>query len=106
MTEFDDNLTRLFAEARETLPADDFLEKVAVRMGRARRLRAIKRTAVTTAAAGLAVALTPYVAAGSLTVASHLGVWLPALGNALTSPVAWLCYLAVAAWRVRRAKHG
>lgn len=102
MTEFDDTLRRLFAEARENPPADDFLQKAAVRISHARRRRAIARVAVTTAAVGLVVAATPYVTAGSLTVASHLGAWLPAFGNSLTSPAAWIGYLAVAGWSIRR----
>ncbi|HEV2270727.1 MAG TPA: hypothetical protein VGR92_14835 [Steroidobacteraceae bacterium] len=104
MTEFDDTLTRLFAEAQETLPEEDFLRNVTVRMTHARRRRAIRQAALVTAAAGLAVVVTPYVAEGSLTVASHLGVWLPALGNALASPVCLACTLAIAAWRVRRTR--
>lgn len=95
MSEFDDTLTRLFAEARETPPPDDFLRSVARRISRARRRRAIRRTAIAVAAVGVASALTPYVAAGSLAIASHLG-------NALGSPVAWVCSLAVAAWGLRR----
>lgn len=106
MTEFDDTLTRLFAEARETLPEKEFLQAITVRMHRARRRRAIRQAVLATAAAGLAVAVTPYVAAGSLSVASHLGVWLPALGNALGSPLCLVCSLAVAAWGIRRAQKG
>lgn len=106
MTEFDDTLARLFAEARETHPEEDFLQHVAVRLARARRRRAIKRVVLAAIAAGLAVAVTPYVAAGSLDVARHLGAWLPAIGNALGSPVCLACSLAVAAWGIRRAQKG
>jgi hypothetical protein len=106
MTEFDDTLTRLFAEAREPLPEEDFLENVAVRLSQARRRRAIRQAALATAAAGLAVAVTPRVAAGSLAVASHLSTWLPAFGNVLASPLCWACSLAVAAWGLRRAQKG
>jgi hypothetical protein len=104
MSEFDDTLTQLFAAARESLPDEDFLQEVATRVSHARRRRAIGRAALTLAAAGAAVAATPYVAAGSLAVVSHLGEWLPALANALASPVVWLCTLAVAAWGLRRAR--
>lgn len=106
MTEFDDTLARLFAEARETLPEEDFLQNVAARLSRARRRRTIKQVVLATAAAGLAVAVTPYVAEESLSVARHLVMWLPALGNALASPVCWACSLAVAAWAMRRAQKG
>jgi hypothetical protein len=104
MTEFDDTLTRLFAEAQEPLPAEDFFEEVAGRVNRERGRRAIRRAALALAVTGAAVALTPYVADGSLTVASHLGVWIPTLGNALASPVGWACSLAAVAWSVRRAR--
>ena len=104
MSEFDDTLTQLFAEARRPLPAEDFLQSVATHVSRARRRRAIGRTALTLAAAGVAAAATPYVVAGSLAAASHLGEWLPALANTLASPIAWLCSVAVAAWGLRRAR--
>jgi len=104
MSEFDDTLTRLFAEARETLPDEDFLRNVAMRMRHAHRRRAVRQAAFATAAAGVAAALTPYVAEGSLAVASHLGAWLPAFEDALASPIAWACALAVAAWNMRRRR--
>lgn len=103
MREFDDHLSQLFAEARETLPAQEFLGNVAFRMHHERRRRKVWRAVAAAAAAGLAVASTPYVAQGSLTVASHLGTWLEAFGNALASPVGWACALTVAAWSLRRA---
>lgn len=93
MTELDDTLTRLFAEAQETLPEEAFVRRVAVRVRHARRRRGFWQAALAAAGAGLAVAATPYVAEGSLTVASHLG-------NALASPVCLACALAIAAgWR-------
>ena len=104
MTEFDDTLTRLFAEGRETLPAEDFLENVADRMRRARHQRTIRRAALMTAAMVVAVVLTPFVAEGSLAVASHLTASLPSLGSTLASPAAWICALAITAWAVRRAR--
>ena len=104
MSEFDDRLTQLFAAARESLPAEDFLQSVATHVSHARRRRAIGRAALALAAAGVAVAATPYVAAGSLAAVSHLGEWLPALANAPASPVVWFCSMAVAAWGLRRAR--
>lgn len=105
MTEFDDTLTRLFAETRETLPADDFLQRMATRLSQERRRRSIKRAILSTAAAGLTAALTPYVVAGSLAVASHVVAWLPSFGNELTSPIGSLCALTVVAWIWRHATH-
>lgn len=104
MTDFDDTLTRLFAETRQTPPADDFLASLISRMERERRRRAIGLAMSATVVAALAIVLTPYVAAGSLAAASHLGAWLPAIGNALASPIAWLCALVIAASSRRRAK--
>jgi hypothetical protein len=104
MNEFDDTLTQLFAEAREPLPAEDFLQGVATRMSQARGRRAIGRAALALAAGGVAAAVTPFVAAGSLAAASHLTEWLPALANAPASPIVWLCSLAVAAWGLHRAR--
>jgi hypothetical protein len=104
MNEFDQTLSRLFAEARETPPADDFTERVIIRMTQARRRRAVKQAVLTTAAAGLAIALTPYLVEGSLAGASHLGDWLPALGGALASPAGWACSLAVAGWSLLRSR--
>jgi ABC-type transporter Mla subunit MlaD len=98
MSEFDDTLTQLFAEARQSLPAEEFLRSVATALDQARRQRAIRRAVLTLAAAAVAVAATPYVAAGSLAVASHFGKWLPPLADSLASPVVWLCAVAVAAW--------
>lgn len=98
MSEFDETLTKLFAEARESLPAEDFLERVATDVTRVRRRDVIRRALLILPAAAVAVAATPYVAAGSLRVVSHLGPWLPALSGSLDSPVTWLCWLAVVAW--------
>jgi hypothetical protein len=103
MTEPDDTLIRLFAEAQARLPADDFLQGVTRRMERERRRRGIKLVTMTAAAGGLAIAATPYVARGSIVVADHLGIWLPAVGGALTSPIGWACSVAIAAWSLRRA---
>ena len=104
MSEFDDTLTQLFAEARQSLPAEDFLRRVATDVSHARRRRVIGRSALTLAAAGLAVAATPYVAEGSLAAVSHVGAWLPALGHGLTSPLVWLGALAAAALGLRRVR--
>lgn len=92
--EFDDTLGRLFAEAREELPVEDFLEQVAAGMRRARRRRTMRLAVFVAAAAVLALVLTPYVVAGSL-------AWLPGIGNALTSPISWICALAIIARRLR-----
>jgi hypothetical protein len=103
MTEPDDTLIRLFADAQASLPAADFLQGVLCRMERERRRRGIKLVTMTAAAGGLAIALTPYVVRGSVAVAAYLGMWLPAIGGALASPIGWAGSLAIAAWSLRRA---
>jgi hypothetical protein len=90
MTDPDDTLSRLFAEARQTPSGDDFQEEVASRIHRARRRGTIGQVALAAAAAGLAIGLTPYAVAVSLTGAGNLGVWV--------------CTLGVAAWGLRRAR--
>lgn len=104
MSELDDTLTRLFASARENLPAEDFLQGVASGVSHARSKRSIGRRALVLAAVAVAAAVTPYVATGSLTVASHVAEWLPALAGAPSSPVVWLCTAAITAWGLRRAR--
>lgn len=89
MTELDETLSGLFADARRALPADEFEQKLAIRLSRARRGRTMRQAALMGAAAGLAIVLTPYVVTASLAGASNLGLWA--------------CSLAVAAWTLRRA---
>lgn len=98
MSEFDDTLTQLFAEARASHPAEDFLQSVAAGRDGARRRRAIGRAVIVLATTAVTVAATPYVVVGSLAVASHLGESLPALAGALASPVVWLCSAALTVW--------
>lgn len=104
MTESDDTLTRLFADTRENPPAGDFLHRMEMRLHQARRRRALANRGWMVAAAAFAAVLTPCIVQGSLIAASHLGGWLPGLGNALTSPIGWLCSLGAAAWGMRRAR--
>lgn len=89
MTELDETLSGLFAEAREALPADEFERKLAIRLSQARRRRTMKQVVLSAAVAGIAIAATPYVVTASLAGASNLGLWA--------------CSLAVAAWTLRRA---
>lgn len=90
MSEPDDTLKRLFVEARQTLPADDFTASLAIRIGQARRRRTIAQLALRAGAVAIAIAATPYVVAASLAGASNPGLWA--------------CSLALAAWALRRAR--
>jgi hypothetical protein len=90
VSELDDTLNRLFAEARQTLPADDFQERLAIAMSQARRRRKIAQLVLRAGAVGVAIAATPYVVTASLAGASNPGLWA--------------CSLALAAWSLRRAR--
>jgi hypothetical protein len=90
MSEFDDTLSRLFAESRQILPADDFQQRLAIRMSQTRHRHTIAQVVLRAGAAAVAIAATPYVVTASLAGASNLGLWL--------------CSLAVAAWSLRRAR--
>lgn len=103
MSELDDTLTRLFAQAQASLPADPFLETVILRMQRQRRWRTVQLATGMATGAMLAVALTPYAVSGSIALAALSARWLPAIGNAFASPLGWACALAVTAWGLRRA---
>jgi hypothetical protein len=101
--DMDPALARAFAEAR-TPPADGaFEDEVMDRILKARRVRSVRAMVVVGAFLAAAAALSPWVAQGSLAVSRRLSFWLPALGQALASPVGWVCALAVAAWSLRRA---
>lgn len=89
MSELDDSLNRLFAEARQTLPADDFAQRLAISMSQARRRRTIAQLFLRAGAVGIAIAATPYAVTASLAAASNPGLWV--------------CSLALAAWGLRRA---
>lgn len=89
MSEPDDILNRLFAEARQTLPAEDFAQRLAIRMSQARRRRTLAQLSLRAGAVGIAIAVTPYVVTVSLAAASNLGLWI--------------CSLVMAAWGLRRA---
>ena len=102
MSEPDDLLMRLFAEARAPERDEEFVASVAIRIGRARRRGTIARIGAFAALLALAVAATPYVAEGSLALAGRLVSATPALGSALTSPAGWAGSAALALWCFRR----
>ena len=80
-------LSGLFdAAARPPLPELDFLVAVEARIRRERRVRAVARGAFYAALVAIAVLLTPYVAATSLTVAVAISGWAPQVGPMAQAP--------------------
>ena len=104
MSEPDDQLLRLFANTRAPEKGEEFVRSVAVRIGRARLRRTSARIGAFAALLALAVAMTPYVAEGSLALAGRLVSASPALGNALVSPAGWVASTAIALWLFRRLR--
>jgi hypothetical protein len=102
--EIDPGLMRLFAQAREPLPAPAFLEEVARGLRRAQRLRLLWSVATLTAVAILAVLLTPFVARSSLNLAQYATAGLIALPAALMTPTSWLLMLLASVWLLFRAR--
>ena len=99
----DQDLLRHFDAAAETpLPDVDFLIAVEARIHREKRIRTAAMTALYVALIVVAVLLTPYVVAGSLTVAATISGWLPLLGPGLLSPIGLCVSLVGAGWVLRR----
>ncbi len=90
------------AAARAQLPALDFLVAVEARIRRERRLRAVALGAFYVALVAIAVLLTPYVAAASLTVAAAISGWAPQVGPMLLTPLGFGLSLLGGAWLLRR----
>jgi hypothetical protein len=103
MPSLDPDLTRLFDEARTSLPAEAFMEQLHVRLTHARHLRLGLQVSALALLAALAIAVTPYAARVSLTAADALGRWLPFIGEAMGSPLGWAGSLLVGAWVLRRS---
>jgi hypothetical protein len=99
----DEDLTRLFDEARGDLPSEAFLERFQMRMARARRARLILQLCPLVLLAAVAAIVAPYAARGSLVVIEHAVRWIPDLGLAMTSPIGWVCSLALGVWVLRRS---
>ncbi len=99
---WDEDLTRLFDEARQPLPAEEFAERVAFRVRRVQRWRTRRRLVSWLLAAACAFAVSPYVLQGSFALAACMDRWLPSLGGALLSPAGWVFPILFALWLLRR----
>ena len=99
---WDEDLTRLFDEARHALPAEDFAERVASRVRVVQRRRTLRRYGSWLLAAACAVAVSPYALEGSFALTARMERWLPDLGGALVSPAGWVCSILFALWLLRR----
>jgi len=90
------------AAARPPLPELDFLVAVESRIRRERRVRAVALGAFYVALVVIAVLLTPYVAAGSLTIAAAISGWAPQVGPMLLTPAGFGFSLLAGVWLLRR----
>lgn len=100
--DWDEDLTRLFEEARHPLPAEDFAERVAFRVRGVQRWRTRRRLASWLLAAVCAAAASPYALEGWFDLADRMERWLPDLGGALLSPAGWAFSILFALWLLRR----
>lgn len=104
MSEPDELLVELFSEARAPTGSDEFVASVAARIGRARLRGTLARIGSVAALAALALAATPYIAEQSLVLGDRIASALPALGNALASPLGWVGGSLIALWYLRRLR--
>jgi hypothetical protein len=102
--EIDPGLMRLFAQAREPLPTQAFLEEVTRELRRAQRLRLLWSAAAVTAVPILAFLLTPFVARSSLSLAQYATERLTALPAAVMTPTSWLLMMLASLWLLYRAR--
>ena len=106
----DDDLARLFDEARVTLPPAPFLEEIQGRLARARRARLIRLVVFGTLVTVAVVTMTPYIASGSIAVVQFGGDLVAGFATAwgsttalLRSVAMWTASLAVGVWVLRRS---
>ena len=102
MFDSDEDLTRLFAETHGYAPAEEFVTSVMTRIRRERRQRTLRYMALALLLVAAVAAATPYIAEGSLAIASRFVDGLAPFGAALGSPASWACALVLAVWVLRR----
>lgn len=99
----DPELTSLFDEARQPLPADTFVAAMLDHMRQARRRRLISRATSVAIILAAAAWAAPYAAEQTLGIAGWVTEGLPDHTSelALASPLGWLCG-ALLTWRLLR----
>jgi hypothetical protein len=99
----DPELTGLFDEARQTLPAETFVAALLDNMRKARRRRLVGRAIGIAIVLGAGAWAAPYAAEQTLHIAGWVAEGLPeSTGEiALASPLGWLC-AALVTWRILR----
>lgn len=102
MQPLDEDLLRLFEGARSELPSAAFLERIELRMARARSVRLAVQIGLLILLAVAVAIVTPEVTRESLAGGDYLARWLPDLGLALSSPLGWVCSLILGAWVLKR----
>jgi hypothetical protein len=99
----DPELTGLFDEARQALPAETFVAAVFDNMRKARRRRLVSRAIGIAIALGAGAWAAPYAAEQTLRIAGWVVEGLPENASeiAFASPLGWMC-AAVVTWRILR----
>jgi hypothetical protein len=99
----DPELTGLFAEARQPLPAETFVAAVFGNIRKTRRRRLIARASSVAVILAAGAWAAPYAAEQTLRIAGWIVEGLPENTSeiALASPPGWLC-AALVTWRILR----
>ena len=99
----DPELSGLFDEARQSLPAETFVAAVFDNMRKARRQRLIFQVSGVAIFLAMSAWVAPYAAEQTLRIAGWVAEDLPANTGeiALASPLGWLC-AALVTWRFLR----
>lgn len=87
--ELDAKLLALFAESRETLPSEEFMQAFWMRQEHARRLRTLRRAGLIAALALIGGWLAPAVLEHTAAAFRSLGTHSIAYGDLLISPWGW-----------------
>jgi hypothetical protein len=100
---FDPELTGLFDEARQPLPAETFVAVAFDNIRKARRRRLVSRAIGIAIVLGASAWVAPYAAEQTLRMAGWVAEGLPENAGeiALASPLGWLC-AAFVTWRILR----
>lgn len=97
-TDHDPELTRLFAEARGTLPAADFITDVAERLARVRRRRMLFYCVAVAILMAVLVVLAPDLIDASLAMSAAL--------TAVNSPTFWIAGLLIGGFALLWTRRG
>ena len=102
--EFDPKLAQLFANSREPLTNEQFVQGVSIQIASAQRMSNLKTVACWLVLVLALVAATPWIVEGSAMLARSFNLALPYCGALMTSPVGWVLSMTVGLLAYRRAR--